>query len=185
MDAGADDDCIGLDCWKGDKEMLGVSKNDGIGLDCWIVDEEMLGFSDDDIIGLDSWIGHEGMLGVGQKLTVSVKVWGVTDNEEDEETSGTLMHLGSKNNNNNDNHKIYLKNKQIDFILCCFTICLSVLIQTIVSTSNNRPKVGKCGWQRSKVKTLLLQRSALPSFNVTDGQNTREQIARGRRSRHS
>ena len=77
------------------------------------------------------------------------------------------MHLGSKNNsNNNDNHKIYHKNKQIDFILCCFTICLSVLIQTILSLStiNNRPKVRKCGRQRMKVKTLLLQRCALLKF---------------------
>ena len=39
----------------------------------------------------------------------------------------------------------------------------------------------ECGQQRSKVKTLLLQRCSLRWFHVTDSQNTRDQITRGRR----
>ena len=36
------------------------------------------------------------------------------------------------------------------------------------------------GQQRSKVKTLLLQRCALRKFHVTDGQNTRDHITSDR-----
>ena len=39
--------------------------------------------------------------------------------------------------------------------------------------------------QRSKVKTLLLQRCALRKFHVTDGQNTRDKITSDKRSRHA
>ena len=41
----------------------------------------------------------------------------------------------------------------------------------------------ECGRQRSKVKMLLLQGCALRKFHATDGQNTRDQIVSGRRSK--
>ena len=43
----------------------------------------------------------------------------------------------------------------------------------------------ECGRQRSKVKTLLLQRCALRKFHVTDGQNTCDQITSDRRSKRA
>jgi len=41
----------------------------------------------------------------------------------------------------------------------------------------------ECGQQRSKVKMLLLHHCALRKLHVKDGQNRRDQIARGRRLR--
>ena len=43
------------------------------------------------------------------------------------------------------------------------------------TSSGSGPKVTECGRQRSKVKTLLLQRCALRKLNVIDGQNTLDQ----------
>ena len=47
----------------------------------------------------------------------------------------------------------------------------------IIITSNNQ-RLRSVGRQRSKVKTLLFQRSALCRSHVTDSQNTRDQITR-------
>ena len=41
------------------------------------------------------------------------------------------------------------------------------------------------GLQRSKVKTLLLQRCALRTFHVTVGQNTRDQVTSDRTSKRA
>ena len=43
----------------------------------------------------------------------------------------------------------------------------------------------ECGRQRSKVKMILLQRFALHKFQVTDGQNMRDQMTSDRRTKHA
>ena len=57
------------------------------------------------------------------------------------------------------------------------------LLIIIIIASNNQG-LRSLGRQRSKVKTLLLQRSVLCRFRATDSQNMRDQITRGRRSKH-
>ena len=58
---------------------------------------------------------------------------------------------------------------------------LSLFFYIAIITRNNQRLR-----QRSKVKTLLLQRSALRRrLHETDSQNTRDQITRGRRSKHA
>ena len=57
------------------------------------------------------------------------------------------------------------------------------LLIIIIIASNNQGLRG-LGHQRSKVKTLLLRRSVLCRFRATDSQNMRDQITRGRRSKH-
>ena len=42
----------------------------------------------------------------------------------------------------------------------------------------------ECGRQLSKVKTILLQRFVLHKFQVTDGQNMRDQMTSDRWSKH-
>ena len=46
-------------------------------------------------------------------------------------------------------------------------------------------KVTECGRQRSKAKTRLLRRCALRKFQVTDSQNTRDQITSDRGSKRA
>ena len=58
-------------------------------------------------------------------------------------------------------------------------------LQKVVNVTNRGQKaqgVTECR-QRSKVKTLWLQYCALHRLQVTDGQNTHDQITRGKRSR--
>ena len=43
----------------------------------------------------------------------------------------------------------------------------------------------ECGRQRSKTKTLLLQRCALRTFHLTDGQNTSDKLTSDRRSKRT
>ena len=43
----------------------------------------------------------------------------------------------------------------------------------------------ECGRQRLKVKTILLQRFALHKFQVTDGQNMRDQMTSDIRTKHT
>ena len=57
------------------------------------------------------------------------------------------------------------------------------LLIIIIIASNNQG-LRSSGRQRSKVKTLLLQSSVLCRFRATDSQNMRDQITRGRRSKH-
>ena len=60
-----------------------------------------------------------------------------------------------------------------------------LLAKAFINITSNNQRLGLCGRQRSEVKTLLLQRCALRKFHVTDGQNTRDQTTRGRRSKRS
>ena len=55
---------------------------------------------------------------------------------------------------------------------------------TIISIASNNQGLRSLGRQRSKVKTLLLQRSVLCRFHATDSQNMRDQITTGRTSKH-
>ena len=56
---------------------------------------------------------------------------------------------------------------------------------SLLPTSNGKNENTECGRQRSKVKTLLLQRCALRKFHVIDGQNMRDQITNDRRSKRT
>ena len=91
------------------------------------------------------------------------------------------------------------------FVLFCLFVCLVVFvfttnIKTLAINFNFDclvsfhfilillllPKVRQLGLQRSKVKTLLLQRcAALRTFHVTVGQNTRDQITNDRTSKRA
>ena len=58
-------------------------------------------------------------------------------------------------------------------------------IKNMIERLKITPKVTGCGRQRSEVQTLLLQCCALRKFQVTDVQNTRDQITRSRRKKRA